>query len=90
MIKLICLVFIVSAIIFQGCGSVSVPSNFVVSETRRLSVVATDGVLKGVNVRLASVLEGSISKAVQTDEFGRATIVVAVDAINQLKDHDLT
>ena len=90
MIKLICLVFIVSAIIFQGCGSVSVPSNFVVSETRRLSVVATDGVLKGVNVRLASVLEGSISKAVQTDEFGRATIVVSVDVINQLKDHDLT
>ena len=89
MIKLICLVFIVSAILFQGCGGVSVPSSFVVSETRQFEVIATDGVLKRVNVRLASVLVGSLSKAVQTDDFGKATLNVPLDAINQLEDHDL-
>ena len=90
MIKLVCLVFIVSVIIFQGCGSVSVPSSFVVDETRQIDVLATDGVLKNVRVRLASLLRGTISKAVQTDNQGRATIVVPLGAINQLEDHDLT
>ena len=91
MIKLICLVFIVSAILFQGCGGVSVLSSFVVSETRQFEVIATDGVLKRVNIRLASVLVGSLSKAVQTDDFGKATLIVPLDTINQLEeDHDLT
>ncbi len=90
MIKLICLVLIVSAIIFQGCGVTSVPSSLAVSENREFNVIATDGVLKKVNVRLASVMQGPLTKSVQTDEFGRATVVVSLDVINQLNDHDLT
>ena len=89
MVKLVCLIFIVSAIVFQGCGGVSVPSSFVVDETREIHIIATDAVLKNVRVRLASLLRGSISKAVQTDDEGRATIVVPLGSINQLKDHDL-
>ncbi len=88
MIKLVCLVFIVSAIIFQGCGVVSVPSGSVVDETRLINVLATDGVLKNVRVRLASLQRGTISKPVQTDNQGQATIEVFLGALNQLEDHD--
>lgn len=89
MLKVICLIFIVVALIFQGCGVTSVPSSVIISEMRQISVIATDGVLKNVNVRLASLRKGTLSKVVRTDNNGRATIEVSTNKIDQLEDHDI-
>jgi len=89
MIKFICLAFIVAAIIFQGCGVTSVPSSLITVEMRQINVVATDGVLKNVNVRLASLLNGGISEIVQTDDEGKATINIRADVLDGLLDQDV-
>lgn len=89
MTKFIVLTLILIASLFYGCGISSVPSGSYNTEMRQIEVTAVDGVIRNARVRLASLLNGSISSSEMTDHNGRAALTITLQRIEDLNNDDM-
>ena len=89
MTKYLIFTLILTALLLNGCGSVSVPSGSYNPESRTIDVTAIDGVIRNARVRLASLLRGGLSPYAITDENGKATLTVTLQEIERLANDDM-